>query len=203
MLSLNSSIQASGLVLLWALGSAWAHPFHISSAEVEYDPKTDRLQVSLKVQALDIEQALSKLASQRIKLEQADVDRLLVDYLSAHFYLAQQGAAAEQAGGKLESSLEQPLASLPANRSRVHWLGRELKGAWLWLYFELEIPEPLAARSDPDLAREDLHLINTILCETNSRQINTVSVRHAGQRTTLKMTSQQPSEKFLSLWLTP
>ena len=203
MLSLNSSIQACGLVLLWALGSAWAHPFHISSAEVEYDPKTDRLQVSLKVQALDIEQALSQLASQRIKLEQADADELLVDYISGHFYLALQGASAEQAASNLESSLEEPLPSLQGSRSRVHWLGRELKGAWLWLYFELEIPQPDATRSDPQRAREELQLINTVLCETNSRQINTVSVRHAGQRTTLKMTSQQPSEKFLSLWLTP
>ena len=203
MLSLNSSIQASGLVLLWALGSAWAHPFHISSAEVEYDPKTDRLQVSLKIQALDIEQALSKLARQRIKLEQADADEWLVDYLSGHFYLTPQGAPAEQVGGNLESSMEEPLASLPGSRSRVHWLGRELKGAWLWLYFELEIPQPDAPRSEPDRARQELQLFNTVLCETNSRQINTVSVRHAGQRTTLKMTSQQPSEKFLSLWLTP
>lgn len=78
-------------------------------------------------------------------------------------------------------------------RSRVHWVGSELMGAWIWLYFELELP----------LARDDLQLFNTVLFDTNPGQINTVSVRHAGQRVALKLTSQQPSQKFPAQWMTP
>ena len=222
MLSLKTSLKtwlnAFGLVLLWCLGSACAHPFHISSAEVEFNPKSDRLQVSLKVQAIDFEQALSKMDGQRSKLEQADADELIVAYLARHFYLTPQPDVAEQAENTSEGSAENPPSEAPTegpltansssldsspSSSRVHWVGRELKGAWLWLYFELEIPPAHDKPTQDKSARDDLRLVDTVLCECNAGQINTVSVRHAGQRATLKMTSQQPSEKFLPLWMTP
>ncbi len=213
MLSLKIWLKAIGLVLLWCLGPACAHPFHISSAEVEFNPNTDRLQVSLKVQAIDFEQALSKMAGQRSKLEQTDADELIIAYLGRHFYLTSQPAIADQAESNLEGPAETPPDEAPSvasitpessieasspSSSRVHWVGRELKGAWLWLYFELELPPAY-----DKLAPDDLRLVDTVLCECNAGQINTVSVRHAGQRSTLKMTSQQPSEKFLPLWMSP
>ena len=202
-----------GLALLWCLAPACAHPFHISSAEVEFNPTTDRLQVSLKVQAIDFEQALSQMVGQPSKLEQADADELIVAYLARHFYLAPLPSSTEPVESTAESPAENtpqedhpkgPLTpnsssqDSPLSSSRVHWVGRELKGAWLWLYFELEL-----APAHDKLASENLRLVNTVLCECNTGQINTVSVRHAGQRATLKMTSQQPSEKFLSLWMNP
>lgn len=213
MRSLKIWLNAIAMVLVWCLGSACAHPFHISSAEVEFNPKTDRLQVSLKVQAIDFEQAISKMVGESSKLEQANADELIIAYLARHFYLTPSPAVTDQAENTSDSPTEirpndllsdGPLTpdrsseSSSLNSSRVHWVGRELKGAWLWLYFELELPP---ARDK--LAHDDLRLVNTVLCECNAGQINTVSVRHAGQRATLKTTSQQPSEKFLYLWMTP
>lgn len=190
-----------GWLMLDCGESAVAHPFHISTAEMEYDAQADRLQVSLKLQAVDLEQELARTSGQRINLEQPQAERQIVDFLSRHFYLSALSAA--------KASSEQPADGIkaddnnialhdsatggtsPGMRSQVHWVGLELKGAWLWLYFELELPPQ----------RPDLQLFNTVLFEINSSQINTVSVRHGAQRTTLKMTRQSPSSNFETQWL--
>lgn len=170
------SVESAFTVLLLALGwaiPACAHPFHISTAEVEYDAQTDRLQVSLKLQAIDLEQALARLAGKRIVIEQAEAAEQIAELLGRSFYVSAEAK-------------ESP-------RSQIHWVGQELKGAWLWLYFELELPPQ----------RAELRLFNTILFDSNDSQINTVSVRHGNQRTTLKLTPKQPSAKFESQWLKP
>lgn len=217
MVSFQTQVAAVVAIAVCAPAMAVAHPFHISSAEIEYEAASDRLQVSLKLQAVDVEQALAKLAGKRIKLEQAGVSEWLVKYLDRHLYLTpveapdaasnsqvkgplvnEPQASGPQVEGKLTIDTERdsrPVVEAKERplRSRVHWVGSELKGAWMWLYFELELPP----------ARDDLRLVNTVLFDTNTGQINTVSVRHAGQRTTLKLTSQQPSEKFPAQWMTP
>lgn len=202
MLTFKSCFAATALVLGCMPSQAAAHPFHISSAEIEYDPGSDRLQVSVKLQAVDLERALAQMSGKRIKLEQAGVDEWVVAYLDRHLYLTQtvplNTADDPQAIRRpLKNAVENPSQVAQAKdippRSRVHWVGSELKGAWIWLYFELELP----------LTRDDLQLFNTVLFDTNTGQINTVSVRHAGQRVALKLTSQQPSQKFLAQWMTP
>ncbi len=209
----NPCLYAIALTFLLCPGMASAHPFHISSAEMEYDSKTDRLQTSLRVQAIDFEQALSKMVGERITLEQTNADEWIVAYLQRHFYLtpaSAQPARVETSvanpreaapgpdGSKGLASSHSPLEEPQTIASNVHWVGRELKGAWLWLYFELELP---STSNGP--VREGLRLVNTVLCECNANQINTVSVRYAGQRQTLKMTSQQPSREFRTQWMTP
>lgn len=167
------------LITLGGTGLAGAHPFHISTAEVEFDAQTDRLQVSLKLQAIDLEQALARLTGKRIVIEQAEAAERITELLDRSFYLTTEASVATQAR--------------ESQRSKVQWVGHELEGAWLWLYFELELPPQ----------REGLRLFNTILFETNDSQINTVSVRHGNQRATLKLTPKQPSAKFASQWLKP
>lgn len=212
MFTFQTRIAAVVTVVLCIPAMAVAHPFHISSAEIEYDAGSDRLQVSLKLQAVDMERALAKMAGKRIKLEQADIDEWLVEYLNRHLFLTPAVAVDVQGNSLAQGSLAQgalaqgaplteaaedadqlPQANRSPLRSRVHWVGSELKGAWMWIYFEFELPP----------ARDNLQLVNTVLFDTNTSQINTVSVRHARQRTTLKLTSQQPSEEFPAQWMTP
>ncbi len=197
MLNFITGQAASAWLLLWMSSLAVAHPFHISSAEFEYDAGSDRLQVSLKLQAVDVERALARLAGKPIKLEQAGVQQWLVSYLDRHLYLTSYVPPQADVEPVLSDIARDPSrVELPPGagpRSRVHWVGSELKGAWMWLYFELELPP----------TRDNLQLVNTVLFDTNSGQINTVSVRHAGQRVALKLTTQQPSEKFPAQWMTP
>lgn len=204
------------IICYWGLTLAcgeWAaaHPFHISTAEMEYDAQTDRIQVSLKLQAVDLEQELARISGQRINIEQPQAQRQIIEFLGRNFYLTDHSSAKARSArpvdgneadrdyadrdGSVESrDVKDDLPGgghSPAPRSQVHWIGQELKGAWLWLYFELELPPQ----------RQELQLINTVLFELNSSQINTVSVRHGGQRTTLKMTSQHPASNFEAQWL--
>ncbi len=171
------------LLLVGWQGVVSAHPFHISTAEVEYDAKSQRLQVSLKLQAIDLEQALAGMTGERVDIEQPQATEKIVELLNRTFYLA----------GADNSVVADKLANLEstAPQSKLHWVGQELKGAWLWLYFELELPEE----------RRQVKLFNRVLFETNESQINTVSVRHGTQRTTLKMTSKQPSADFEPQWM--
>lgn len=193
----SSNVGRSGLwvvgitCLLWADAlPAAAHPFHISTAEVEFDADSDRLQVGLKVQAVDLERALSAHVGRSMTLDQPQVDRQLVDYLQRVFYLAQETPATAEISSDAAAP-QAPAVSIGRRLSAVHWVGMESQGTWVWLYFELELPPQ----------RQSLRLVNTVLCDVNVNQINTVTVRHAAQRATLKMTSQQPSARFEATWL--
>ncbi len=199
----TASVIACWLIVAAMPGSVVAHPFHISTAEVEYDVKTDRLQVSLKLQAIDLEQLLSQTAGERVSIEQADTPERITELLNRTFFLASNETVPTQAATATSSHgspSRDTISSAPEfqsqettqhTRSKVHWVGQELKGAWLWIYFELELPT----------ARAQLQLFNTVLFEATDSQINTVSVRHGKQRTTLKFSIKQPSANFDTRWL--
>ncbi len=174
--------------------SAAAHPFHISTAEMEWDAKTNRIQVSLKLQAADFESALSQLAGKRINIDKGSLDELITTYLDRHFFLAGQPDAKTQ-----------PAENRPSGhtRSQAHFLGLQLKGTWLMLYFELELPANRDVPTDNATTDTGWTLSNTVLFETTEGQINTIAVRHSNQRTALKMTRQEPSAEFKSEWLNP
>jgi hypothetical protein len=195
--------------LLVSLGgqTATAHPFHISTAEVEYDTASQRLQVSLKMQAVDLEQALARQVGRRVNVEHADTREHIIHFLDRAFYVSSQPLSSQPLSSQPgdvapepadnRPNLNRPKLNQPVSngsvekQSRAHWVGQELKGAWLWIYFELELPS----------TSEPLWLVNSVLFDVNEQQINTVSVRHGTQRTTLKMTMIQPSAKFESKWM--
>lgn len=183
------AIYRCGMLLTLCLGSsvcAGAHPFHVSDAEVEYDPPTDRVQVSLKLQALDLERALTKSVGAKVNIERVEAEKHIADYLSKRFYITNaptEPAERPERGNGTEQANER--------RSKLHLVGQELKGAWLWLYFELELPQP----------RTELRLVNTILFDENDRQINSIFVRFKSERASLKTTVEQPTAKFRTEWL--
>jgi hypothetical protein len=105
-------------VLLWG-AAAWAHPFHVSLAEAEYDRESGVLEVALRVHPADLEEALRKQAGKRIVLDQsADADERIVAYLRRTFAMkTPQGEAAE-----------------------IRWVGKEVSVKQAWLYFEVPLP---------------------------------------------------------------
>ncbi len=65
------------------------HPFHVSTAEVEFNVETKRLEVALKCQTTDLERALRLMAGKKIDIENdPKVDELLIRYVTENFYLA-------------------------------------------------------------------------------------------------------------------
>ncbi len=192
---------------------AAAHPFHISLAEMEWNRATERLEVSLKLHAVDIERALSQAARHKVNLEkEPHIERLLRDYLQQHFRLVTRSSVAganqtdaEQLGDQPEAAqpVIQPVIQ-PVNQpggdqpGTVHFVGQELDAAWLWLYFEIELPP--AARK---VSEHEWVLVNSVLLDVTQGQINTVTVRHGGQRHALRMTAKQPWASFSAAWLEP
>ena len=77
------------LIVMFAWNTvANAHPFHISLAEIEFNPKSGRIEVSLKIQALDIEQAIATSTKHKFNLEKdSRADELLKAYVEEHLFV--------------------------------------------------------------------------------------------------------------------
>lgn len=174
------------------------HPFHISVAEAEWNPEAERMEVSLKLHAADLERALTQLAKRKVNLEtDEEADQLCVRYLQRHFYLTARDNVPDDPSAQIEA-IEQE------KRSCVELIGKEFDKTWLLLYFEMRLPDEAAkataikssdreqanAESDDakptDPAGSDWVLVNTILLDVTVGQINTATIRHGFDRYALK-----------------
>jgi len=207
------------LLLLCHSTSLAIHPFHISTAEMERNKETGRFEVALKMQVVDLEQALSKQEKRAVNIEKdADAPQLLTRYLETHFFLLDKQ--------HLQLDAEQPAPIKPQlSCSKIHYVGHELKTNWLWIYFELEpLPtqtaKPAAENEEADKKEADkneaeakqsvesestqetsestdplqdrsLVLANSVLLDITDGQINTVAIRHLGKKFSLRTTARQ------------
>ncbi len=173
---------------LATIAEAVVHPFHISTAEIEFNPATKRLEIGLKCQSSDFERALAKLAGKKLDIEKdPQVDDLATRYLSDNFYLATAQTETKDKSASTDIVREVP----PPPKQPIKFVGKELQTTWIWLYFEMDVP----AGDDP------LVLVNRVLCEVNAGQINTCLIRYAGKRDAVKTTNSKPSQPFHREWL--
>jgi len=99
--------------------TAGAHPFHVTLSEAEWNGKTGRLEVAMRVYPNDLERALRLDPDKRIDLERtANVDQMITAYLSK----------AVQAGTQATAD------------SKIRWIGKEVSLKHVWLYFEIVPP---------------------------------------------------------------
>lgn len=170
------------------------HPFHVSTAEVEFNDKTQRLEVALKCQTTDLERALRLMAGKKIDIEDdPQIDILVTSYLTENFYLAQATAEPEKAKKISDATPSSKLMPEVPNAPKepVKLIGKEFETKWIWIYFELQ----------PPAGEQPLVLVNRVLFEVNTGQINTCLIRHAGQRNALKSTANKPLQDFDRKWL--
>ncbi|MEM7560274.1 MAG: DUF6702 family protein [Planctomycetota bacterium] len=168
-----------GIAAAIQAASPTLHPFHISVAELEFNAKSKRVEVSLKLHSTDMDNALSADLGKRVDVEKDKVDKELTKYLEGHFYLLPESAAKAE-----EVTEKTPL-------SKVHFVGKELDKGWLWVYFEMELPK----------TDEPLALVNTVFLDRIKDQINTVSVRANAKRESMKMTRKKLWHPFDRAWL--
>ena len=173
------------------------HPFHVSTAEVEFNSTTKRLEVGLKCQSADLERALRLMAGKKLDIESdPQVDELVTRYVTDNFYLAVAPpvAKAETPIKDSEKSLLSEVAGeVPETpKESIKLIGKEFETKWIWIYFELQPPPG----DDP------LVLVNRVLFEVNIGQINTCLIRQNGQRHALKSTASKPLQDFDRKWLT-
>lgn len=146
--------------------SGFAHPSHNQITEVEWNAKTGRFEVAMRLEAAALEDVLSVRMQKRVSLESLDRQQTLRDaltrYLSAEFQIREQGISAP---------------------SVVRWAGAELELHSIWLYFEM-IPtghsrKPFTTtrlevrhRVLSDVRSESAHLVR-LLTETGTRTVHT------------------------------
>lgn len=127
---------------------ASAHPFHSSSAEMEWNAKERKFEVALKVDPNDLEQTLRQLSNRKIILEDLKNDDLVFAYLGRVVQL--------EADGK---------------RLPIQPVGFEVDATAAWFYFEIPVP---TATKRIKLTNEMLlnipHQLNTVLLMQNAMQ---------------------------------
>lgn len=165
-----SGLMTVGLLVCGVISDApvqaWVHPFHVSVAELEWNAQTERLEVSLKLHASDLERALTLRAKRKINLEQDDADgKLCAAYIQEHFFLTELEGV-ENSRGDLPPGLDE------RPRSKVNFIGKEFDKSWIVLFFEMERPE----------SEKPLALVNTVLLDLTDGQINTVTVRTGAKK---------------------
>jgi hypothetical protein len=114
------------------------HPVHATQAEAQWNTKTQRLEVSLKLQHIDVQRILAREPSAKgAKLSEAESMLRLQKYLEKHF--------------RLESK--------ETDAGKLHWVGSETEGASLWVFFELSPPagQPWLLRNSVLLEFESDH----------------------------------------------
>ncbi len=164
------------------------HPFHISTAEVEFNPSSNRLEVGLKCQSLDLERALGRLAGKKLDIEKdVGVDELVARYLADRFYLA--NAPTDSKDKRASTDIAREVPEPP--QEPLKFVGKEFETTWVWIYFELSLPA----------GNEPLVLVNRVLFEVNTGQINTCLIRHEGKRDALKSMNSNPFQSFNRDWL--
>ena len=171
--------------VLWLMAAcADAHPFHITTAEMDFNPQTQRYEVSLKVLASDLEEALTRqapLKGERVGLSRnANLDGQIVAYVKPKFQLIAHvgsqppGQTSTDNGNSRSQRL--PVETGKQPEQGFHWVGKELDKSWVWLYFELETPR----------AGSRIALMNTIFLELNSGQINICTLRKGATKIALQ-----------------
>ncbi|MCA9194859.1 MAG: hypothetical protein KDB03_23975 [Planctomycetales bacterium] len=166
------------------------HPFHTSLAELEFNPMTGNFEISMKLHAADLEQALSRIGKQTVSLEtSSEVDQRIADYLKQHFGFLEP----ENLPGKTHAKLldDSDDDGTPAGASRnpklsgkIVWHGKEMDGAWIWLYFEI---------GEVEQRTEPLRFVNQVLLSDTQNQINTVVIRCGPQKTAYRTSLSNPT----------
>ena len=167
------TVAAALLLVLAAANLATAHPNHVSLADTEWNAKTGRLEVALKVHPNDLERALRRRFRRRVVLDKTpDIDQLIQKYLVQVFVV--KGTDGKQA--------------------RLHWVGKEVSVKAAWLYFELPLAHgPNGATFSNRILFELLpDQVNTINVRSGQRRASLTLTR---DRTSQKLRLPDPKPK--------
>lgn len=121
------------------------HPGHETFAEAEVNGEAGTLEVALRVDSMDLERSLRANHAKPPRLEDAAVEPLLEQLLKAGFLVR----------------------SPKGGPGRLNYVGYELEGLDVWLYFEIELPR----------RGRTLQISNQMLFDVAPGQLHRVSVR--------------------------
>jgi hypothetical protein len=132
----------------------WAHTFHVCLAEAEFNRESGDLEVALRLSPEDLENVLSRAAGRHLVLErEEDIDERILAWL-------RRGLVVRPAGG---------------DPAEIRWVGKEIKPAVVWLYFEVPLPDGLYG----------VMVENRLLMDLEPQQVNTMNFRDGEFHTSL------------------
>ena len=138
--------------------SAAAHPFHVSAAEANWNPESKMLEVAVKLDVLDLQNAVRRSSQQKVHITDVKAsDALVQEYVQSRLQF--------RFGDKKEL-LEWT------------WVGYEVDLKSAWLYLELPLPNGAA----------ELKISNTLLFGDVFGQVNYMTIQQADQHATVRCT---------------
>ena len=134
------------------------HPFHASVCEIEYNAKTESLEISYRMFLDDLEMALNKKYEAGLDIMKVDqkekTDKLVEEYLKEQFKFWVDG-----------------------KKVNISYLGSEIEGYALWCFIEIpKIGKPSTLEVD-----------NNVMLEIFDDQINLVHFNKEDQVRSLKL----------------
>lgn len=143
------------------------HPFYVSVTEIEHNPKTKTVQVSVRVFFDDFERALNQRYKTNVNIlnpkDKKKMDQVISDYVKEHLKL------------KLDNNLLE-----------LKYVGYEIKEDAAWCYFETA--KITSIRS--------LDVENRLLYEQHDSQINMIHVIVGGKRKSMKLDNPNSKASF-------
>lgn len=156
---------------LWPPPAVNAHPFHTSLAEAEWNREKSQLEIALRVDANDLEQALRKRSGATLVLENATAERSLEGYVRQIWHV--RGADGTEAV--------------------LSWVGYEVEGPHAWLYFAVPLPMGWTGATVTHrlLLEENAEQSNLLVVREAVRGTR-CSLRFHREQPTQRLTVQQP-----------
>lgn len=157
-------------LLLLSLGmmmaSATLHPFYVSISQIDHNPESQALEISVRLFTNDFERVLQEMTTEKVKLEDKasweNADSMIEMYLQKKFEISLNGEE--------------------ANRN-YRYLGREIEEDVTWCYIEVtEVPK-----------LESIQLHNSLFTETLDGQRNIVHVKAHDNEKSLILDKKKPN----------
>lgn len=140
--------------------AAPSHPFHVSFAEISWNPTSGNFEIALCVWPADLEKALARQQGKPVDLDQVEgIEDLMSQYV---------------AGRLVISKIDATKSSSP---NTIRWVGQQVGLKKAWLYFEVP------GETRPGQWRIE----NRIFFELNEGQINQVQLVTGGEQQSLSL----------------
>lgn len=135
----------------------WAHPFHVSICEIEYNYNENTLQIAHRIFIDDLENALSEMSNEKIYMQRTATEKInqaLEKYLQKNFSI-----------------------SVAEKQIEAGYLGYEIENDVVWCYQETPVVESFKI----------IRVKNSLLLEIFDDQQNIVHVALGGEVKSLKL----------------
>ncbi|MBP6820570.1 MAG: hypothetical protein KA368_03455 [Acidobacteria bacterium] len=136
------------------------HKVHVSVAQIEFNQKSQSVEIVIRVYADDLETAVSQHAKRQVKIDPATANK--------------NKQIGETILAYLRANLE--LKSKTGTSVRLNWVGLEWQVDMFWLYIEGKVP-PASAKAAKTDNLDGSQLRNRIFCELFEDQVNIVNTK--------------------------